>query len=216
MTAPWLARTDWAERRIRDTRYEKAGCVFKGTLVLFAGAVVLAATMLSSGGSSEWPVLFFPLFTLIFVAVAYYGKVHQEKFGTPVLEVESVPIRPGAMFAGFVRSRAQIEPEGGFHFRLRCLRKVVTGSGKNKRTSITTLWASEMELPGASQRADGIALPVAFEIPIDATETDTRSPRDQVVWELEVKASLPGVDFGPRFELPVFREYPSTFDPGSQ
>jgi hypothetical protein len=120
-----------------------------------------------------------------------------------------LPGVPGQTFAGLVRTRAMIDPEGGFQVRLMCLRVKQTGSGKNRRTDETPLWEHEEVMPGAGRRADGIAIPVAVPLPADARETDERNSTDKVIWRLEVKAALPGVDFKGRFEVPVFRVPPS-------
>lgn len=204
MTAPWLARKDWAERRVRDERYKLAGCMVRGGLFLFVGSCGFAWVFLKDGGADNLPVLLFPTFVAALVGAALYGRRHQEKFGTPILELESVPVVPGGMLAGYVRSTADLAPPEGFVIRLRCLHKRETGSGKNKRTDTTTLWEQEMTLPAAAERPDGLALPVAFALPPDARETDERNSANKVVWELSVKATLPGVDFSAVFDIPVF------------
>jgi hypothetical protein len=46
---------------------------------------------------------------------------------------------------------------------------------------------------------------VSFHIPHDAQATDNRTPRDQMIWQLEAIAKVPGVDYHDVFEVPVFR-----------
>lgn len=202
MTAPWLARKDWAEHRIRDDRYTKAGCMVKGGILLTTIVGTIVVTSITRGADAG--LLIFPAFCLLFLGFALYARAHHEKFGTPVFEVEGVPIAPGRMLAGYVRTTAALAPEGGFKVRVRCVRKRETGSGKNKRTNTIVLWQEDTEMPGALKREDGIAIPVAFQLPPDAPGTDTRNARDKVLWELDVTAALPGVDFSAHFELPVF------------
>lgn len=209
MSEPWLARPDWAGGRIRDTRFQQLGCFLWFAVLWTLGTGGLAVALLGNGGGLF--VLVFPGVGLLLLAGALYGRAHQQKFGTPIFELPSVPVLPGQTMAGLVRTTAAIDPAGGFTLRLRCARRVETGSGKNRRTSTTTLWESEQVMPGASRRADGIAIPVAFEIPADVPESDLRRPRDQIRWSLEVKASLPGVDFSAHFDLPVY--HPGGHDP---
>lgn len=44
-----------------------------------------------------------------------------------------------------------------------------------------------------------------FRIPWDAQPTETRSPGNAIVWQLEALADVPGVDYHDVFEVPVFR-----------
>jgi hypothetical protein len=46
---------------------------------------------------------------------------------------------------------------------------------------------------------------VAYNLPVDATATNTENPSDQIVWRLEAWAEVPGVDYRAQFEVPVFR-----------
>lgn len=203
MSAPWLEREDWGACRIRDSRYEhlRGFLWFAVIWTVFTGG--LAAVFLSSG-KGNLPVLIFPGVGLLLLGAGLYGREHKRKFGTPIFELAAVPVVPGQMLAGLVRTTARIDPEGGFKLRLRCVHRVESGSGKNKRTSNTTLWESEQVMPGGSRREDGIAIPVAFALPADQPETDLGNSRNQIRWSLEVKAALPGVNFGADFDLPVF------------
>ncbi len=187
-----------------------AGCFLAFALVWTLISGVIAATILRQpGGLGEFFfVLLFPLVGMLLVGVGVYMLLRRRRFGIPVLELATLPGVPGETFAGLVRTRATIDPEGGFRVRLQCLRQQQTGSGKNRRTDETTLWEHEEVMPGAARRADGIAIPVAVPLPPDARETDERDSTDKVIWRLEVAAALPGVDFKAQFEVPVFRALP--------
>lgn len=214
---PWLAREEWAQRRIRDEASKMAGCFLAFAAVWTAISGIIAAAILSqSGGLGEFFfVLLFPLVGILLMGVGIYGMIRRRRFGVPVLELATLPGVPGETFAGLVRTRATFDPEGGFQVRLQCLRITQTGSGKNRRTDETTLWEHEEVMPGATRRTDGIAIPVAVPLPADARETDERDSTDKVVWRLEVEAALPGVDFKARFEVPVFRARPAGDAPDS-
>lgn len=208
---PWLAREEWAQRRIRDEGAKMAGCFLAFAVVWTLVSGFIATVILRQpGGLGEFFfVLLFPLVGLLLVGVGVYLMIRRRRFGIPVLELATLPGVPGQTFAGLVRTRATIDPEGGFQMRLACLRITQTGSGKNRRTDETTLWEHKEVMPGATRRDDGIAIPVAVPLPADARETDERDSTDKVIWRLEVNAALPGVDFKGRFEVPVFRVAPS-------
>ena len=87
------------------------------------------------------------------------------------------------------------------------MHRYVSGSGNNSTTNERILWRDEADLHPAQLypgRA-GTTIPVSFHIPLDAQSTDNRTPRDQVVWQLEAIAEVPGVDYHDVFQIPVFR-----------
>jgi len=210
--APWLAREEWAQRRIKDENAKMAGCVLVfAVLWTLISSGIAAAVIAQAGGVGDVIfVLIFPAVGLLLVSVGAYLMLHRRRFGIPVFELATLPGVPGETLAGLVRTRALIDPEGGFRVRLQCLRRTETGSGKNRRTDETTLWEHEEVMPGATRRMDGIAIPVAVSLPADAPETDERDASNKVIWRLEVRAALPGVDFKGRFEVPVFRVPPAS------
>jgi hypothetical protein len=58
----------------------------------------------------------------------------------------------------------------------------------------------------------GTTIPVSFDIPADARQTDSSDPHNAIVWLLQAEADVPGVDYKDVFEIPVFRtkDTPST------
>lgn len=69
------------------------------------------------------------------------------------------------------------------------------------------LWQQQKNVPQLSLMIGplGTSIPVEFEIPQDAYETNHDVPRDQVLWTLHAQADVPGVDYSDDFEIPVFR-----------
>ena len=87
-------------------------------------------------------------------------------------------------------------------FKLACVHRVVTGSGKHSKTTTTETWSHEDSLRGPF--APGQSLDFACELPEDAPETDQQNFRDVYLWILTATADIPGVDLKVNFELPVF------------
>ena len=54
----------------------------------------------------------------------------------------------------------------------------------------------------------GTCIPVEFDIPEDAYETNHEMPSDQLLWMLHAQADVPGVDYCDDFEIPVFGSIP--------
>jgi hypothetical protein len=89
---------------------------------------------------------------------------------------------------------------------LRCMRKTVVGSGKNRRIVETVVWEHEERIPpekgsSAPGRTD---IPVLVHLPAGSVPSDVDPSDNQVLWRLTAKAKAPGVDFSTGFEVPVF------------
>jgi hypothetical protein len=210
--APWLWRTDWAAGRIEDggrgTMW--AAWLFAGfwNLVSLPGAFFAVRSALQGGERAGWVALLFPLVGVGLLVWAVQATLRYRRYGVSVAELRTVPGAVGRSLAGVVRTTALVQPTEGFRVRLVCLRRVTRGSGKNRSTSETILWEEERQVRGEPARtAHGMttAVPFAFAIPGEATPCDSSTPRDRVLWRLDVSASVPGVDYASSFEVPVFR-----------
>jgi hypothetical protein len=49
------------------------------------------------------------------------------------------------------------------------------------------------------------SIPIRFQLPPDVEPSATNDSNDRVIWQLQVSAIVPGVDFDSTFEVPVFR-----------
>ena len=216
---PWLWRDDWRSGVVRSSN--------KGEMI---GAFIFA--VLWNGISS--PVLvFFPeawndsgpvaLLMLLFPAVgaglafwAARSVVRWRKFGESAFYMASVPGVAGGYLEGMIRIPRPIRPDADFRLTLRCLKRVTSGSGKNKTTTDHVVWEHEYALPPEQMLHDAMqcAVPVRFAIPYDAPQTDPETV-PPILWKLDAAAPLPGVDFSTTFEVPVFRTEASKpeFDP---
>ena len=205
---PWLARQDWASRRLEDENSSNAWAFFGFTVFwnLFSwGIAYLFVRQDDQSGMARFFVLLFPGVGAILLVCVIYVLLRRRRYGVPVLELATLPAPVGRALAGLVRTRAVFDPAGGFVVKLRCVNRTVTGSGKNRSTREDTLWEGERTIPGASPEAGGIAIPVAIPIPPDARETEVRNSSNQILWRLLVSAAVEGIDFRTQFEVPVFR-----------
>ena len=208
-SAPWLARREWAERRITDR--SRAGTWALTGFALFWNAIawtVVPAVFRPESGAREparYAVLIFPVAGLFLAAAAARAVLRQLRYGASILELATLPGPPGRLLAGVIETRGVIAPTAGFRVRLSCLRRRVRSSGKNRSTSEELLWQDEQVIPGASRLGGGIGIPFAIPLPADAHETDERDAADKTVWRLTVDADVSGVDYSAGFEVPVFR-----------
>jgi len=118
-----------------------------------------------------------------------------------------VPGVVGGMLSGRVRIPTVVLPEKDAVTVLECVRRVTTGSGKNRHTSEDILWQEESSVPRRAlvQESRATLIPVRFLIPPEQPPTDEEDPDNQLLWRLRARMAVPGVDFSAAFQVPVFR-----------
>lgn len=200
---PWQARPDWAAGRIVSN--PKGAMIIAWVIAGLWNALAWPVTILLSeeltkGNKAPALVLVFPTVGVVLLVWAAHATLRWRKFGESVLELASVPGAIGGVLAGEIRLRQPLRPETGFKLRLSCIRRYVTGSGKNRSTHESVLWQDQTETRAGSMDR----VPVLFAIPADCAETNDTNPDDQILWRLQATAKLPGVDYAAEFEVPVF------------
>jgi hypothetical protein len=202
--APWLWREDWAARRITDgsvveMRFAWAFAIL-WNLISIPGAVVAVRAALREGNRAALIALLFPAAGVGLLVWAVRATIRRRRYGTSVLELETLPAVVGHALEGTLRTPAGLRPPEGFRVVLSCIRRVTSGSGRNRSTSERILWQEERRAT-----AGGAGVPLAFAIPADAAPSDPGRGDDRTLWRLEVSAGVPGVDYAAGFEVPVFR-----------
>ncbi len=208
---PWLWNEKWAGGCIVSS--EKSSMVVACIFALFWNAISLTVVFtalpreLHRGNQKVLFALIFPAIGIALLVWAAREIIRWAKFGESTFKMLAVPGVIGGQLSGAIQTSVKIRPEDGFHLKLRCVNRVTTGSGKSSSTTETTLWDDEKtmlkELLGDDPRRSGI--PVFFKIPADCRESDDSNSRDQILWRLEARAKVPGVDYFAPFEVPVFR-----------
>ena len=202
--APWLWREDWATRRITDSSGAEMGFAWVfailWNLISVPSSVLAVRAALYEGNRAALIALLFPAVGLGLLIWAVRATLRRRRYGTSVLELATLPAAIGHALEGTVRTPADLRPADGFRVVLSCIRRVRTGSGRNRSTSESILWQEERRV-----LAGGLGVPIAFALPSDAVPADPARGDDRTFWRLEVSAEVPGVDYVSRFEVPVFR-----------
>jgi hypothetical protein len=224
---PWLWRGDWASGRIEDSTRETllAAWIFATfwNLVGLPGAYAGVQAALYEGKPAGLVALLFPLVGIWLLARAVHVTIRRNKYGISRLDLSTVPGVIGRTLAGTILPPAGLQPAEGFQVSLNCVRRVTTRSGKSSSTSESILWQEERRIGGGQNRDYAgmkTIIPITFQLPRDVEASDTTNPNNRVVWQLQVSASVPGVDYDSTFEVPVFRtsaseQPPSSHDAGS-
>lgn len=209
--SPWLWRTDWAAHRaesLSQKSYIGAWVLAAlGNLFLFPFLFGMIPQLLRQGDFRAIFVLAFCSFGVFLIVRAIRATIRHDRFGNSYFEFDSLPFSPGERLSGRIHLRFETQAAHGIDLRLTCVRRVVTGSGKNQSTSNITLWQADKNVPSGAVGPGplGRAIPVDFELPADALDSNHINPRDQILWLLHAGADVPGVDYSDDFELPVFR-----------
>ncbi len=211
-TKPWLVRADWAAGRIKSGN--NAQTVLLGIMALAfcsVGGLIcfyLLPAELGRGNSKALFALIFPVAGLGLLAAFIRGLLARRRYGDCFFEMAAIPGALGGTLEGLIQTGARIQLEHGLTLRFSCIRRVVTGSGKNRSTHESILWQDEKifnpagGLPETKPGRSGI--PVYFKIPADQPECFARG-NETILWRLETKARLAGPDFTAAFDVPVFR-----------
>jgi hypothetical protein len=163
---------------------------------------------LYEGNKAGMIALLFPLVGAGLLVWAVRTTLRFKKYGTSRFELSTIPGVIGHTIAGAIRVATVLQPAEGFYTTLSCVRRVTTRSGKDSSTSESILWQEERYIRGEPSRdATGMTtrIPIAFRLPADARPCDSSNPNDRILWQLKVSASVPGVDYGAVFQVPVFR-----------
>jgi hypothetical protein len=209
--SPWLWRTDWAARRAESLN--KKSAVVLWVLAVLCNLVTLPFLlgMAQQFERSRNPVMFlllgFNLIGAILIVKAARASIRRRRFGETYFEFDTLPFSTGERVRGRIHLQFDTRAEHGIDLRLSCVRKVVSGSGKNSTTNQIILWQADQNVPAGALAPGplGRAIPVDFSIPADNAITSHDDPRDQILWLLHAQADVPGVDYTDDFEIPVFR-----------
>jgi hypothetical protein len=208
---PWLWRSDWASGRIVDSSRVTmfTAWIFAAfwNLISFPTGFLGVRAAIQEGKPAALLALLFPLVGIGLLVWAVLSTLRYRKYGVSRLELSTVPGVVGRVLIGTVRAPAGMQPDDGFQVTLSCVRRVTTGS-EDKSTSESILWQDVRRIMGEPTRTAAAMethIPVAFRLPADAKACDDTNSNNRVLWRLQLSASVPGVDYESRFEVPVFR-----------
>lgn len=217
--SPWLWQPDWASSKALSLSRNSAIGWWIGTVLASMIAVPIVTTavppLLRNSDPKALILIGLCLFPAILVAGALRATARRERYGKTYFEFNSLPFSPGKHVSGQIQLRLPTSTPHGVDLQLSCVRRIITGSGKEQTTNEIVLWQGEANVPQSALASGplGAAIPVDFGIPQDAYETDHEQPRDQLLWLLTAKADVPGVDYYDKFEVPVFRTSRGTSSP---
>lgn len=210
--SPWMWRPDWAQGRVLSKT--KSSMVMGWVAAVFWNLI-------------SWPILYFSwpelmfriqknpaallvfLFPAIGIGLLVYAireTLRWVEFGKTWFAMDSVPGAIGRSLSGKIQARFPHGAANGVKVKLSCVNRIVTGSGDNRSTQEKVLWREEAQVAAGAlmPSPEGTFIPVNFQIPADALPTDNSDSRNEILWQLEATADVPGVNYRDFFEVPVF------------
>lgn len=206
---PWMWRADWASGRLRANATLAVRVAWGVALfwnALSAPVLFAVPDELRGGNHLILIGLLFPAVGIGMLVWAVRATIRWRKFGDSFLEMSRLPAVPGGRLEGVVQTGLPRQDTEEVRLTLACVNRVTTGSGKNRSTHDTILWQEETTVPRGSLGVGprGVEVPVSIGIAPDQPGWTDANPANRILWTLGVEASVPGVDYDARFEVPVF------------
>ena len=208
---PWRHREDWAAGQVRLSSSSGIAGIWifaiVWNLVSFPFLLYIPEEVFDRGNTPAALGFLFPLIGIPLLVAAARVSVARAVHGRSWFQMESVPGVVGGTLEGRLCLDGVLQPPDGFTLRLSCIRRTRSGSGKNRSTSETVQWQDERigVLPGPRPDAPGTAVPVRFQIPYECLPHTAEEGGTGILWRLEARASVPGVDYSAAFDVPVFK-----------
>ena len=206
---PWRWRTDWANRQASPSSGSGAwGLAFMAVfwnLISWPMVVLFLPKLMKEGNVVGFFFLLFPLVGIFLAVAAVKGVRSWRRFRRAELHFQAVPIPLGGELVAGLRLPERLQPRAGVQLALRCLRKEVRGTGKNRRVVEVPLWESAHAVPTQSSRDPTSSWwPVHFHLPYDQPPTADEPGAHDIVWRLQATAQVDGPNLDLSFEIPVF------------
>ncbi|HWP84218.1 MAG TPA: hypothetical protein VNN17_03440 [Terriglobia bacterium] len=210
---PWMRREDWAAGKSKsNARTSLTGIwVFAVLWNLISSPILFIRPPIWQEEEFGWIALLFPAIGAVLLSVAVVQTLRMRRYGRTWFRMDAVPAKLGGELRGFIEARFSAPPPQGVRVKLTCVRRTVSGAGKNRNVREEILWREEQTIPpGRIQSGPESALiPVQFAVPRDGLETSPQESDSGIFWFLAAEASVPGLDYRDEFEVPVFGSAPT-------
>lgn len=209
---PWLWNIQWKEGIIHSQSKAKltGSIIFAIFWNLVSSPILfIIPGELHKGNKLILIALVFPVAGLGLAIWAIRNIISWRKFGDSTFIMETKPGVIGGPLQGKIHTKVNIKPEDGFHLTLSCINSV--RKDEDRREYVR--WQDECNIERELYEYDPSrsVIPVLFHIPYDSQETNSNNPSNKILWRLEIKAKVPGVDYAASFEVPVFKT-PQSFE----
>jgi hypothetical protein len=201
---PWRWRQDWATGRIVSADRQDLRSAWFFAIFWNVVGSYLYFMLPGEVRSGNWPALvglIIPLVGISLLVRAVKTTLRWRRFEGSTLELAESPAMIGGRLVGRITSERLPVGATSIKLRLVCLRL----EKHHRSTSERVIWEAEKTLTDYPIHFSG-GIPVEFDIPADCEPTFAdRFSDSEIRWMLYATAEVPGVDYAPRFDVPVFR-----------
>lgn len=211
----WMWRADWARGEAENGAAfptNTAACAV-AWLVMTCTPLVLSRLHPSTVPD---PITFWlylaPLPAILLGWLAIKFARDFRTFGVLRLRFDRVPVHPGDVLSAHLVVPVPLDKATRIKHTLTCTRWEDGHVRKGRKTSVQrTLFEKKWETPPPETGADGTCrLDIRMPIPEDAPGMNPLGMDDDVKWELELEADLPGIEFEHDFGIPIFNRHAET------
>lgn len=152
----------------------------------------------------------FPLIGLAGIPFVITVLMRRLKFGNSLFRMKSVPGVIGGYLEGVIEIPVKLEPLTGFDLELSCIQKIMDGEAQEIIWHVKKNIAQSLDVKDEKRSF----VPVRFGIPHKGVEEKPSKGvgYNTVIWRLEAKAELPGLNYKEKFEVPVRKTAESSPD----
>jgi len=207
--APWKWKLQWHDNDIKSNsklQLVVMACVTAAFVVV--SALITPAVWNMTFEDKEYisaVFLLFPVISLFALYTTYRLYRRWRRFERSIFRMASLPAPIGHVLKGQLVLAEQPPKDSVFKFKLQHSAITVQRSGGENRRSKSMLWEDAQDIPTRQgSYSTHFRLPVVFQLPKNTQSSDWADSQLEYVWELNVKADLPGPDYEQTFEIPVY------------
>jgi hypothetical protein len=205
---PWLANSDWQTASItsssKQTMYFTWGFAAFWNLVSAPLPFVVFREVTRNENYIALVGLLFPLVGAGLLAWAVRRTMEWRRFGPAPILLDPFPGSIGGHVGGTIDVKLSYDSNARFSLTLTSLYSYVSGSGKDRSRKTSAKW-QDTQIAHATAGPRGTRLTFCFNVPDNLNESDAGKIGDQYyLWQLNVRAELPGADIDRDYEIPVY------------
>jgi hypothetical protein len=206
---PWRWDHSWNERGTTDDTGVRAGDEFVDAIVSVVALVLVLRIVFAADVPLMLTVAALPAAAVIVARLSRAALLflRRAKYGRGRALFQRFPFRPGTTLELHVEAPRALPQHADATATLRCIEeRYVTRGDSNDTTRVATcfeVYRDTAPAPLIAASTGGRALRVRFDLPRDVPVTDLSS-RPCRYWEVDVEASIDGLDYAARFLVPVY------------
>ena len=204
---PWLSNPKWSENKITSgVKAEMYGLIFFSliwNLIVWPILLFNGADIVEEVHPMVLPIMaIFPIAGLFLIYITFKAIRQHRTFGKTPLTLTPFPGSIGGQIGGKIVFDKNISSLNTFPVKVLCLKKHISGSGKNRRTNERLIWEGDTFARHFTHGV-GSGLEFSVDVPDNLPETELNKENSWHEWRVDVES--PDIKLKRSFEIPVYR-----------